>query len=189
MASLKHSELAGRYAKALFSLGKELSQLDQIEQSLEQLRSIYDQSADFRTFVNNPAIPLDSKESTLDALFKKFNGNDTTRKFCKALAQNGRISLLPLCIQQFQTLLTEDRGQITTEIISAAPIQESQITAITSALKKALDKEITVITKIDPSILGGIIIKVGSQMLDSSVKGMLEELTILSKAATATLDA
>ena len=103
------------------------------------------------------------------------------------LAENHRLALLPLITEAFLSLLSEERGEVTAEVISANALQENQLSAIKSALESSLERNVRLKTAIDPKILGGLILKIGSHMIDDSVKSKLERLQAISKNAIATL--
>lgn len=180
-------ELVSRYAKALFDLAKEQGALDQTEKELLTIGNLLAQSGDTVRMIHNPLLSRTTQAGAIDAVVQKMGVSPLTQKFCKVLAYNRRLSLLAVVIETFLSLLSEERGEVTAEVISAVPLQDKQVTALKASLKDALHHEVRLKTTVDASILGGLIVKIGSRMLDNSIANKLERLRALSINAVSTL--
>ena len=179
------NELALRYAKALFELALEGKQLDAIEADVKQLEELLALSADTTRMIHNPLLSRKIQETAIAAILKHLGISTLTTQFCQLLAANRRLPLLPLILSTFLTLLSEHRGQVTAEVTAAVALRENQVVAIRGSLKEALKHDIRLNVKEDAEILGGLVIKIGSKMLDGSLKNKLERLRMLSTQAIA----
>ncbi len=173
--------LAARYASALYDLADEQGALDAVAGDLNALKSMLDQSADFTRFIKSPVMSRADQSKGIAAIGASAKLNALTQKFLGLVASNRRLFALPGMIRGFLEILAERRGQQTAEVVSAVPLSDAQITALSAALKFSGGRTVTVSTKIDPSILGGLIVRVGSRMVDSSLKSKLQRLKLVMK--------
>lgn len=176
-----NSRLAKRYAKALYELALEKGVLDSVEKDLLAIKAALASSKELSDFTKTPLISREDKASAISALLTKAGANKETISFANTLAQNSRLEALEDSIEEVQLLCAQHRGEIAVQVISAVPLQESQRSAISSALVASLGKKVKLELAVEADILGGVIVKVGSKMLDNSLKSKLERLKTLDK--------
>lgn len=170
------ASLSGRYATALFGLAREQKQIEGVESSLNKLRAALDQSADFRALTISPVLSRGDAEKGVRAAAGALGLDDTTTKFLGVLAQNRRLNQLPAVIRAFGTLAARHRGETTAEITSAHPLDDDQVAQLKTQLKQRLGRDVAVELNVDPAILGGLVVRIGSQMIDSSIRTRLNSL-------------
>lgn len=175
------SGVAGRYAKALFELAQEQAQVDTVANDLLRFQQLLDESEDLRRLVESPIFAAEQQIAALDALLKAVSVDGLTEKFLLLIARNRRLSAVNGMIRAFTVLVAESRGEVTAEITAAENLTSEQLTAIKGELKTIMGQEVQVSTKIDESLLGGLIVKVGSRMVDNSLKTKLQNLKIAMK--------
>lgn len=177
------SELTGRYAVALFDLADEGKALDAVAEDLMALRQALDGSEDMTRLVRSPVLDRDEQWKAMSALLDKMKANDLTKKFLGLVTANRRLFALSGIIRAYLEKLASHRGEITADVVSAHPLTDSQVKALEDSLKKALGGKVALAPRVDPSILGGLIVKVGSRMIDSSLRTQLQKLKFAMKGA------
>ena len=175
------SGVAGRYASALYDLADEKGALDAVAADLTALQKMIDESDDFRRFLKSPVISRIEQSKAMAAIADKAQLSPISLKFLGLLAANRRLFALIGVIAGFRAILAERRGEATAQVTSAAPLSDAQTASLIEALKKAVGRNVGIATQIDPSILGGLIVKVGSRMVDSSLKSKLQRLKLSMK--------
>lgn len=173
--------LAGRYATALYELADADKQLDQVAGDLAQVQAMIDGSDDLVRLIRSPVISRDNQTKAMAAVLEQAEISELTRKFVGTVSQNRRLFALPAMIREFRSLLAKRRGEVTAEVTSAQKLTQKQQKAIESALKKAIGSAVAVEASVDQSLLGGLVVKVGSRMIDSSVKTKLQQLRLAMK--------
>lgn len=179
--SVEVSGLAGRYATALYDLADNGKKIDEVAADLSALGRMIDESDDLRRLVQSPVMSRDDQTKAISALVLKAGMQDLTQKFVGTVAQNRRLFVLRQMISAFQAYLAERRGQATAEVTSASELSEQQRSALSDALKSAMGTSVSVETKVDPSLLGGLVVKVGSRMIDTSLRTKLSRLRLAMK--------
>lgn len=177
------SGVAGRYAVALFELAADGNALDQVAADLKALADLVEKSADFRRLVTSPALGRDDQAKGLFAVLEGSGIAPLTRNFLGVIANNGRLSLLADMIAAYATLLAHHRGEVTAEVTSATPLSEGQMAALKAKLKAIAGRDVTLQAHTDSSILGGLVVKLGSRMIDSTLKTKLNNLQTAMKEA------
>lgn len=170
------ASLAGRYATALFDLAREQKAIEKVEQSLETLTAALAQSEDFKALTTNPLLSREQAGNAIQATAKVLKLDSLTENFLGVLAQNRRLGDLGAMAQAFKMLAANDRGEISADVTSAHPLDAAQVTALKSQLKKRLGRDVSVNLNVDPAILGGLVVQIGSQMIDSSIRTRLNTL-------------
>ncbi|MGE4429380.1 MAG: F0F1 ATP synthase subunit delta [Sphingobium sp.] len=170
------ASLSGRYALALFELARDNSQLDSVAQSLATIKGALSESEDFRNLTTSPVIGRGVASKAVAALTAPLGLDPLTSNFLGVLAQARRLSQLPAAIRAFETLLSRHKGETRAEVTSAHALTKTQVTALTKSLKTRVGRDVAVDVKVDPSILGGLIVRIGSQMIDSSIRTRLNTL-------------
>ncbi len=173
--------LAQRYAKALFELADEARSLDAVAGDLKTIRALLADSADLVRLVRSPLIGRDAQARALDAVLAKAGISDLVRRFVGVVARNRRLFALDGMAESFLAELARRRGEMTAEVVSAHPLSEAQTVKLSDELKRALGARVDVALSVDPSLLGGLIVRVGSRMIDSSLKTKLDRLQLAMK--------
>ncbi|WP_417596127.1 F0F1 ATP synthase subunit delta [Parasphingorhabdus sp.] len=171
------ASLAGRYATALFALAEENKSIDAVQASLATLNTALAESDDLKALVSSPVLSREDAGRAIAATAKALGLDKLTTNMLGVLAANRRLDQIPAVIRAFSTLASDHRGEITAEVTSAHPLDDKQIKALKAQLKKRVGSDVSVSTAVDPSILGGLVVKIGSQMIDSSIKTRLNTLS------------
>jgi len=179
----KQADVGVRYAQALFELAKEQGQAAAVEADLKSLKAMRAESADLRTLIASPAFDSDDKARGLAAVAAAAGFSETTRKFLGLVAANRRASALPGMIASFEKIAAADRGAISAEVVTALPLTPAQTQALAASLRTALGKDPEIETHVDPAILGGLKVRVGSRLYDASLKSRLDSLKFALKRA------
>lgn len=180
-ASQGSTGLAESYAAALFELAEADKALDRVATELLQIQSMIASSSDLERVMRSPVIPLEDQRRAIDAVLAAVGSSDLVRRFVGLVGHNRRLFVLPKIITAFAKRLAARRGETTAEVASAMPLSNEQTGAITGALEKAIGTDVLLLTRTDPSLLGGLIVKVGSRMVDSSLKTKLLRLSLAIK--------
>lgn len=165
-----------RYAAALIDLAEENKSLDKIAKDLNELQSMISNSDDLNMLITSPLLSKAQQDKALAAIAKKAKFQKLTVNFIGVLTENGRLSILSDIINAFEAELATRRGEITVNATVAQDMSEKQKKALQTAISKSIGADVTVKTTVEPSILGGMIVTVGSQMIDDSVARKLERL-------------
>ena len=170
------ASLSGRYATALFELARDAKQIDTVSASLGKLKATLADSEDFRRLVTSPLVSREDAVKAIDATSAALALDDLTKKFVGVLATNRRLGQLNAVIRAFNLLASAHKGEITAIVTSAHPLDDDQISALKAKLKDELRRDVALDLNVDPSILGGLIVKVGSRQIDSSIRTKLNTL-------------
>lgn len=170
------ASLSGRYATALFELARDAKALAAVEASLATVKQALVDSSDFKALTTSPVIGRADASNGVAAVAKVLGLDDTTAKFLGVLAANRRLGQLPAVIRAFRTLAAHERGETTAEVVSAHPLTTDQVNALKQNLRYRVGRDVNVDLSVDPSLLGGLVVKIGSQMIDSSIKTRLNSL-------------
>lgn len=173
--------LAERYGAALFDLADERKELDAVAGDLQAMRAMLRDSADFRRLIRSPVLSREEQGKAIAALAEKATLSPLARNFLGLLAQNRRLFVLPEIIASFLQQLAERRGEVTASVVAAQELSPAQRAAVDEQLRKAVGRKVAVDLQIDASLLGGLIIKVGSRMVDASLKSKLHRLQLAMK--------
>ena len=177
------TEVGGRYAQALFDLAEETGVLDAVRADLASLKAAWLESADLRRLATSPVIGADDQAKGLAAIADKAKFNAVTRNLLGLVAKNGRAVDLPGIIAGFEALYAKKTGVVAAEVVSAVELTAAQSKKIQSELRAALGRDPELTTRVDPSILGGLKVKVGSKLFDASLKTKLDQMTYALKRA------
>ncbi|OJY70009.1 MAG: ATP synthase F1 subunit delta [Sphingobium sp. 66-54] len=170
------ASLAGRYALALFQLARDGKALDSVAASLATLKAALAESADLRTLTQSPLVGRDAAARAIEAVAGTLGLDSLTSRTLGVLAQNRRLAQIPAVIRAFDTLLSAHKGETRAEITSAFPLTRTQQTALARQLKARIGRDMALDLAVDPAIMGGLIVKMGSQMIDSSIRTRLNKL-------------
>ena len=170
------ASLAGRYASALFDLAREGRQIDAVSRSLDALGQALLDSKDFAELVESPLVSRDEAGKALAALAPQLGLDAITTNFLGVLAKNGRKNELRSILRAFRRLAAEHRGETTAEIVTARPLKDDQLDALKSQLRARAGREVNIEATVDAALLGGIVVKLGSQRIDASIRTKLNRL-------------
>ncbi|MEX0923608.1 MAG: F0F1 ATP synthase subunit delta [Rhodovibrionaceae bacterium] len=173
--------LAGRYASALFELADEQKKLDKVAEDLTALKAAIDTSEDLAELIRSPLYGRDLQAKAMGALLDKMKVEDLTRNFVLVIVRNRRLFVLRRIADAYLIELARRRGEVTAQVTAASELSEDQKKALTEALGKSMSGKVQLDVKIDPAILGGLIVRVGSRMIDSSVRSKLQRLKFAMK--------
>ena len=173
--------LAGRYASALFDLARDQRQIDSVGRSLEALNQALVDSREFAELVASPLVSREEAGKAFAALAPQLNLDPITANFLGVLARNGRKNELRAIIRAFRRLAADHRGETTAEIVTARPLNDDQIGQLKQQLRTRAGRDVAIDAQVDPSILGGIVVKLGSQRIDASIRTKLNRLAAAMK--------
>ena len=175
------SGLPGRYALALLELADEDKALDQVADDLRAVQRMIGESEDLRRLIRSPLFSREQQAAALAAILERTEIGATTRRFVQVLAGNRRLFILPQIIDTYLAELARRRGEVTAHVTSAVELSEAQRTTLVEALKSTVGGKVKVDVKVDRSLIGGLIVKVGSRMIDSSLRTKLQRLQLVMK--------
>jgi F-type H+-transporting ATPase subunit delta len=182
-ASSGVSGVAGRYAAALFDLAEEQKKLDEVASDLAQIRELLAESADLRRLVASPVISRENQGRAVEAVLQKAGVSDITVRFVGVVARNRRLFALDDMCAAYRDLLAERRGEITAEVTTAHPLSDAQRDSLERELRTAMGSKVALDAHVDADLLGGMIVRVGSRMVDSSLRTKLQRLELSLKGA------
>ena len=175
------ASLAGRYALALFELARDEKKLESVGASLASVRRALAESEDLRTLTTSPLVDRTEAVRAVGAVGEAMKLDPLTRNFLGVLARNGRLRQLENVIRAFNMLSARHRGEITAEVTSARPLDDDQVQAIRRNLSERVGRDIAVELDVEPELLGGLVVKIGSQMIDGSIRTKLNNLASAMK--------
>lgn len=177
------SGMAGRYATALFELARETDAIDRVKADLERFDSFIAESPDLLRLVRSPVFSADEQVAALSAVLQRAGIGGLAEKFLKLVTTNRRLFAVRDMIKGFRELVAGHKGQATAEVTVAEPLKDEHVGALKSALKAVSGKDIDLNVKIDPAILGGLVVKLGSRMVDTSLRTKLNAIRHAMKEA------
>ena len=175
------ASLAGRYALALFELARDSNQIDSVGQSLSAVKTALTLVPDFRALVTSPLVERNAAGKAVAGIAASLKLDPLTTKFLGVLAENRRLADLPGMIRAFETLVSGHKGETRAEVTSAFPLTAEQTGSIAAQLKTRMGRDVALDTRVDPAIMGGLVVKIGSQMIDSSIRTRLNTLAMAMK--------
>jgi len=175
------ASLAGRYASALFDLARDQRQIESVGNSLDALGQALLDSKDFNELVTSPLVSREEAGRAFAALAPQIGLDPITTNFIGVLARNGRKSQLQSVVRAFRRLAAEHRGEVTAEVVTARPLNDDQIAALRQQLRARAGRDVTIDATVDPTLLGGIVVKLGSQQIDASIRTKLNRLASAMK--------
>ena len=180
---IRVTDVGQRYARALFELAEEAKATAAVERDLVALKAMAADSKDLRVLLGSPSFSAEAKAAGLAGLAAKAKFHALTRKFLGLLSANRRADALLTVIDCFRKISADSRGVVSAEIVTALPLSAAQAKGVASALRTALGKDPEISTRVDPAILGGIKVRVGSRLFDASLKSKLDSLKFALKRA------
>ena len=165
--------LAGRYASALFDLARESNAIDSVQKSLSVLKAALADSADLAALVSSPVVGRSDAAKAIAAVAKALKLDSLTAKFLGVLADNRRLADLSGMIDAYNAIVAAHRGEVTAKVTSAHPLSAEQLKALAANLKTRVGRDVQIATTVDPAILGGLVVQLGSQLIDGSIRTRL----------------
>ena len=175
------SALAERYAAALFEIAEERRTLDDVASDLRQLRAMLAASGDLTRLVRSPVLSRLEQGRAVAALAQRAELSPLVRDFLAVVAKNRRLFAVPAMIEGYLTRLAERRGEVAASVTAAQPLTETQLEALSEQLRRTVGRRVSVDVRVDPRLIGGLIVKVGSRMVDGSVESKLRRLQLAMK--------
>lgn len=176
MAETIVSGMAGRYATALFELAENAGAVDAVKADLDGLSALIAESPDLARLVKSPVFTAEEQLKAMAAVLGQAGISGLAANFVKLVAQNRRLFALPKMISEFSALVAAKRGETSAEVTVAAPLSDDHYAALKSALAAQTGKDVHLDVTVDPSILGGLVVKLGSRMVDASLKTKLNSI-------------
>jgi F-type H+-transporting ATPase subunit delta len=177
------SGIAERYATALYDLADETKSLDAVAQDLRNLKNLIAGSPDLRRFLRSPLIDRQAQTKAMLAVLEAAKTGDLLRKFVGVVGGHRRLFALPGMIDAFLRQLAKRRGEVTVHVSSARPLSAEQSAQLTDTLKRAVGQKINIESKVEPELIGGLVVRVGSRMVDTSIRTQLQKLRRALRAA------
>ncbi len=168
--------IAGRYATAVFELAKEAKGLAALESDVSALGEALSQSADLRGLIASPVYSRDDQAKAVAALAKKMKLSGTLASTLGLMATNRRLFVLPQLLSALEAMIAAEKGEVTADVTAAAALTKAQADKLAASLKKSVGKTVKLNTTVDESLIGGLIVKVGSKMIDTSIRSKLASL-------------
>ena len=175
------ASLAGRYATALFGLARDEGQIDAVSRSLDSLEAALANSNDFAVLVSSPLVSRTDAAKAVAALIPTLGLDPITAKFLGVLAENGRLAELKNVIRMVRMLALGHRGETTADVMSAHPLNDAQVAELKAKLRARVGRDVTINAAVDPTLLGGLVVRLGSQMIDASIRTKLNTLATAMK--------
>jgi len=175
------STVAERYANALFELALDGNQFAAVETDLANFASLIKDSADLKRLVTSPVFSAEEQTRAITSILDRAGIGGLVANLVKVAAGNRRLFVVPEVITAFRQRVARHRGEVSAEVTSAEPLSAKHLAALKEALKAALGKDVALDTNVDPGLIGGLIVKVGSRMLDGSLRTKLNSMKLAMK--------
>jgi len=170
------SGIAQRYATALFEIAREAKSVSGLEADIDTLEAALAESKDFRDLIASPVYSRDAQDRAIAALAAKMGLGEMTANTLRLMASKRRLFTLPQLIRNLRALIAEEKGEISAEVVSAKPLSDAQKEKLSAALKQNAGKDVKLNATVDESLIGGLIVKLGSKMIDTSIRARLNAL-------------
>ncbi|MEH2473163.1 F-type H+-transporting ATPase subunit delta [Nitrobacteraceae bacterium AZCC 2161] len=177
------SGMSGRYATALFELARDEKSVDAVKADLDKFSAMLADSADLARLVRSPVFSAEIQSKALAAVLEKAEISGISAKFLKVLTANRRLFAVSDVIRAFRALVAKFKGEATADVTVAEPLSDKNLDALKTALKSVTGKDVALNVKVDPSIIGGLVVKLGSRMVDSSLRTKLNSIKHAMKEA------
>lgn len=175
------SGVAGRYARSLFELAEEKRAVSNVEADLGRFEALIEGSEDLRRLVKSPVFSADEQLKALSVVLDRANISGLVGNFLRVVAKNRRLFAVPQMIRAFREIAAGARGEVAAEVISAHALSPAQVKELKVALKDVVGKDVAITVTVDPSLLGGLVVKVGSRQIDTSLRTKLNTLKLALK--------
>lgn len=170
------ASIAARYASALFDLARDDNKLEALETDADTLGAALEDSADFRELISSPVYSRADQQAGMEAVAKKMGLASLTANTLSLMASNRRLFALPQLVAALKDMIADEKGEVTAEVTSAKALTATQQKNLADALKKKVGKDVKLEMNVDEALIGGLVVKLGSQMIDSSIRSKLSSL-------------
>ena len=170
------SGIAERYATAIFEISKESKSLAKLEENLTDLAGALDDSADLRDLISSPVLSRAEQGAAIAAIGKKMGLEAMLQNGLALMAEKRRLFVLPQLIAQLRAMIAEDKGEVSADVVSAKALTKTQSDKLAKTLKASFGKDVNINATVDESLIGGLVVKVGSKMIDTSIRSKLSSL-------------
>jgi F-type H+-transporting ATPase subunit delta len=174
--------LAARYAAALFDLADERRLSDEVASDLRELRAMLAASGDFLRLIRSPVLSREQQGKAIEIIAERAGLSLLVRNFLAVVAANRRLFAVPAMIEAFLAELAARRGEVTAQVTAAQPLSEAQREALNEQLRRSIGSRVSVDVRVDPTLIGGIVVQLGSRMVDASIKSKLQRLQLAMKS-------
>ena len=175
------SGVAGRYATALFEIAKDAKDLDKVEADLVAFEAALTESAELRGMIGSPVFSREDQGKAITAIAARMDLGPAVTNTLRLMAQNRRLFVVPGLIAQVKALIADERGEVTAEVTAAKPLTKGQTEALSETLKSSAGKDVKLSITVDESLIGGLVVKIGSRMIDTSIRSKLASLQNVMK--------
>lgn len=173
--------IANRYATAVYELAQEAKTLPKIEKDLDALKAVMADSEDFRDLIHSPIYTREQQAASIKAIAAKMGLSDTMSKTLELMANKRRLFVLPQLIEKLRLIIAEEKGEVTADVISAKALTKAQSDKLSKSLAATTGKKVSLNATVDESLIGGLVVKVGSKMIDTSIRAKLNSLQNVMK--------
>ena len=170
------SGIAERYATAIFEICKDEKSLDKLATNIADLGAAIDESAELRELISSPILSRTEQKSAIAAIADKIGLEAVMKNGLGVMADKRRLFVLPQLVSQLREMIADDKGEVTAEVASAKALTKAQSDKIAKTLKASVGKDVNIKATVDESLIGGLVVKVGSKMIDTSIKSRLNSL-------------
>ena len=170
------TSIATRYATAVYGIAKDENAVPALEDDLNTLQAALSESEDFRALISSPIYSREQQSAAISALASKMGLSQTVANTLALMAQKRRLFVLPQLLATLRALIAEDKGEVTADVASAKALTKAQIEKLSKTLQAATGKSVTLNATVDESLIGGLVVKVGSRMIDTSIRAKLNSL-------------
>ncbi|WP_299916706.1 F0F1 ATP synthase subunit delta [uncultured Roseobacter sp.] len=170
------TSIAGRYATAVYEIASDGKAIKVLETDLDALQGALADSEDFRALIHSPIYSREEQGAAIAALSKKMKLSDTLANTLALMAQNRRLFVLPQLVATLRDIIAAEKGEVTADVVSAKALTKTQADKLAKSLKASTGKTVTLNATVDESLIGGLIVKVGSRMIDTSIRSKLNSL-------------
>jgi F-type H+-transporting ATPase subunit delta len=177
------SGMAGRYATALFELAREQNAIDTVKVNLDRFDALVAEIADLARLLRSPVLSADEQGRALSGVLDKVGIDGLAANFLKLVATNRRLFAALDMAKAYRALVAKHKGEVTAEVTVAETPSEAHLAAIKDALRAVTKKDVQMVVKVDPAIIGGLVVKLGSRMVDSSLRTKLNAIKLAMKEA------
>ncbi len=175
--------IAARYATAVFDLSKEGKGLPALEKDIDALDDALGSSADFKSLIASPLYTREQQGAAIDAIAKKMNLSPTVANTLSLMASKRRLFVLPQLVSEIRAMIADEKGEVTAEVVAAKALTKAQQDKLAKTLKESVGKDVKLNMAVDESLIGGLVVKVGSKMIDTSIRSKLAALQNSMKEA------
>jgi F-type H+-transporting ATPase subunit delta len=176
------TSLAERYAGALFDLADQRRALDEVASNLRELRAMLQASSDFVRLIRSPVLSREEQSRAIGVIADRAGLSPLVRNFLGVVARNRRLFAVPAMIEAFLAELAKRRGEVTAQVTAARPLSQTQLEALNAQLRRGLGSRVVLDVRVDPGLIGGLVVKLGSRMIDASVRSKLQRLQLAMKS-------